>query len=126
MARVHVAHFKTGALARESSRAKRGKRAQMLELGENVFLRHKLRELVCGEKFFDTRLQRFGRNKLHRQSDIRIYSGHAVLNVALDLRHTDAYFLLEQLAHETNAAASEVVNIVFQSPRSSVEIRNMV
>ncbi|KKW43352.1 MAG: hypothetical protein UY94_C0043G0001, partial [Parcubacteria group bacterium GW2011_GWA2_56_21] len=93
--RMDVAHFKAGALARESPGAECGERTEVFKLGEHVLLLHELGELVRGEKFFDACLKRSRVYKLHRKRRLGVDGRHAVLDVALHVRHADAQALLQ-------------------------------
>ena len=69
---VNIAHFQTRALASQAAGPERRERPQMFHLAQNVLLIHKLRELVGGEKFFQSRLERPRRDEVNRQRGGRI------------------------------------------------------
>src|SRR3989344_8522923 len=106
MRRVDVTHFVTGTSAIETAGTKSGNGAKMFEFFESISLLHKLRELVSGEKLLHSGLKWFGRNKLYRQSDIGIYSRHSILNISLDLGHTDTNLLLKKFSHQAHSPRS--------------------
>ncbi len=122
---MNVAHFVAGASAVESARTKGGDRAEMLEFFQSISLLHKLRQLISGEKFSHPSLERLGRNKLHRQSNIGIDSGHPILDISLNLGHTDTNFLLEEFPHQTHSSRTQVINIIFHRAGSGIEMNNM-
>ncbi len=94
----------------------------MLKFFESIGLLHELRELVSREKLFHSGLQWFGRNELHRQSNIGINSRHPVLNISLDLGHTDTNLLLEKFPHETHSSRTEMVDIILYRAGSSIKV----
>ncbi len=125
MRRVDVAHLVTGAGTVEAAGTEGGDGAEMLEFIESIILLHELRELVGREKLFHPSLQWFRRNELHRQSDIGIDGRHPILDISLDLGHTDTNFLLEKFSHKTYSSRTEVVNIIFHRARSIVEVNDV-
>ena len=122
MRRVHVAHFVAGAGAGETAGAEGGDGAQMLEFFQGVRLLHELRELVGGEEFLHPGLERLRRNELDRQRHVGVDGRHAVLDVSLDLSHADADFLLEKFPDETDAAGTQMVDVIGFGARGDVEM----
>ncbi len=90
----------------------------MFNLGKDVFLVHELRELVGRKEFLDTSLKRTLVDDLDWKSLSSVDCRHAVLHVALDLRHTDADVLLKEFANVTYAALCKVVDVVSLCSRS--------
>src|SRR3989344_6580169 len=119
---MDITYLVTGASTVEAARAKSRDGAQMLEFFESIGLLHELRELVSREKLFHSGLQWFGRNELHRQSNIGVDSRHPVLNISLDLGHADTNLLLEKFSHETYSSRTEMVDIIFRRAGSSIEM----
>src|SRR3989338_6390124 len=117
---MHIPHFKAGAFSGKTSWSKRRESPQVLKFAQNIFLKHELRKLVRGKKFPNSGLQRFRGYKLNRNRYLGINRGHTILNVPLNLRHTNANFLLEQFAHKTNATRTEVVNIILHCADSII------
>src|SRR3989344_5964352 len=97
----------------------------MLELFQGIDLLHKLRELVGGKEFLDPRLQRFGRNKLHRQGDIGVNGGHLVLDISLDLGHALPDIHLEEFSDKAHAATAQMVDVVFLGVGSRIQFCDM-
>ena len=126
MAGVHVAHLKAGALARKAAGAERRERAQVLELGQRVFLLHELRELVGGKKFFDAGLQRARVNKLLRQGRVGVDGRHAVLDIALHVGQAHAQPAGEHLADVAHAPGAEVVDVVLLGLRVVLQFEHVV
>src|SRR3989344_141792 len=122
---VNVTHFKTCSFPSEAARTKRGERAQVFNFSKRVVLRHELRKLVCGKKFFDTCLKRARTDELYRKGCVGIDGGHSVLNISLHLRHSNAHFLLHHLSHGTHAARSQVVDIIRERFGCVVECYNV-
>ena len=112
MAVVHVAHFETGAFARKAARPQSGKTALMRQLCQRVGLIHELRQLRTAEELLDRRHHRtdidqhLGRDRFH------ILNGHPLAHHALHTRKADAELVLQQLAHRTQTAVAEMVDIV--------------
>ena len=109
---MDVAHFKTGALSRESARPHRRNASLVLQLRQRIYLIHKLGELGGGEKFPRHGQKRTGIDELNRSQGLRFISGHSVLNDAPQPRETDPQAALKQLADGTDAAISEMINVV--------------
>src|SRR3989344_8484218 len=120
MGRMDVALFKTSPFARQTAGPQSRKSAQMLYFRQNIALVHKLRQRISGEKFFDSSLQRFGRNKLERLIDIGVNGGHPVLNISFHLGQTDPNFLLKHFTDVTNASRTQMVNIILGCSRRNI------
>src|SRR3989344_964829 len=93
----------------------------MLYFVEHIFLRHKLRKLVGGKKFLNSRLERPLIDYGNWHSGVHIDNGHPVLNIALDLHHTRADFLLQGFAHKTYSSLTQVVNVIGLGTRSGIQ-----
>src|SRR5579864_2278577 len=98
----------------------------MLEFSKDVFLPHELRKLVCSKKFLDAGLERSRRNKLNGKRCVSIDSRHPVLDISLDLTHTDADFLLQKLSDESHATRSKMINIILHRLIIMIKIDDMV
>src|SRR5260370_33156955 len=64
---VNVAHFKPGAVARQTARSKGGQSALMSQFGQRVNLVHELRELAPAKEVTDHSRQRFRVNQFLRR-----------------------------------------------------------
>src|SRR3989344_1696709 len=102
--RMHIADFKSGALASEPSGSERGERTQMFYLIEHVFLRHELGKLVGSEKFLDTSLERTLVDDVYWKRSIDVDNRHSILDISLDLHHSSADFLLEYFSYESHTS----------------------
>src|SRR3989344_1980728 len=123
--RVHVADFKSRALAGDSSRPQSGKAPQMFQLREQVYLVHELRKLVGGEKFFDHRHERSRVDKLRRRQRGGVQGGYAVLDRPLHSGNPHAQSRDQHFAHRTDAPVSQVVNVIGLRQRIIVELNHM-
>src|SRR3989344_1217604 len=122
---MDITYLVTSASTVEAAGAKSGDGTQMLEFFESIGLLHELRKLVSCEKLFHSGLQWFGRNELYRQSNIGVDSRHTILNISLDLGHTDTNLLLEKFSHETYSSRTEMVDIILHRAWSSIEMDGM-
>src|SRR5258706_15979840 len=91
---VNIANFKTSTLTSKPAGAERGEYAQVFHFGQDIFLAHELRKLVCCEKLFNTCLEWALIYNLNGQRCRSINCRHAVLDIAFYLHHTSPDFLL--------------------------------
>ena len=110
--RVHVAHFKTRAFARQSTRAERGNTALVSDFRQRVVLIHKLRQLRRAEEFFDRGGNRFLVNQIFRRQLFGFNLAQALFNRALEAHQTNAESIGCHFTDATDAAITEVVNII--------------
>jgi hypothetical protein len=123
--RVDVTHLIAGASTVKTTGTKGGNSSQVLEFLKSIGLLHELGELVGGEELLDTSLKGFRRDELDWQSDICVDGRHPVLDVSLNLGHTDTNLLLEEFSDETDATRAEVVNVIWLRTWSDIEVDNM-
>ena len=112
MRRVHVAHFKTRAFARQATRAERGNTALVSDFRQRVVLIHKLRQLRRAEEFFDRGGNRFLVNQIFRRQLFGFNLAQALFNRALEAHQTNAESIGCHFTDATDAAITEVVNII--------------
>ena len=110
--RVHVAHFEAGALAREAARPQRGDAALVRDLGQRVRLVHELRQLRAAEELLDRGRDRLGVDEVVRQQVLALGLAEALLHRALDAHEARAELVLGELAHRTDTAVAEMVDVV--------------
>src|SRR3990167_128535 len=97
----------------------------MFKLCQNIFLRHKLTQLVSVEKFFNSRLERTRINKLYRVRNAGVDSRHPILNSTLQLSKSNTKFSLKKLTNGTHSSKSHVVYVVRLCAWSIIELNNM-
>ena len=111
--RVHVAHFKSGALARQAARSKSRETPLVRDLRQRIGLIHELRQLRRSEELADRRHHRLGVDQVvrHRRRKLLIHA-HLFLDGALHAHQADAELVLHQLAHRAHAAVAKVIDVV--------------
>ena len=110
--RVHVAHLEARALAGKTARPERRETTLVRDLGQRVGLVHELRELRGAEELAHGGHHRLRVDQVVRHDGVDIDRRHAFLDRALHADEADAERVLEQLAHRTDAAVAEVVDVV--------------
>src|SRR6187402_3941250 len=110
---MNVAHFKAGALAAQTSRAKSGQTPFVRQFCERICLIHELRQLRSTEKIPDDRAERFRINELLRRHPIHVdvEQSHSLLHETLGASKTDPALVGQQFAYSTHTAAAKVVDI---------------
>ncbi len=109
---VHVAHFKTSALARQAARAQGRDAALVGDFRQRVGLIHELRELRGAEEFLDRRRNGLGVDEVVRHQVFGLGLAQTFLHRALDARQPGTELVLGQLAHAAHAAVAEVVDVI--------------
>ena len=111
--RVNVAHFESGAFARQTARSKSRKTPLVRDFAERVGLVHELAELRRAEEFADRGHDRLGVDQVvrHRRRHFLVHA-HLFLDGAFHADEADAELVFEQFADRANAAVAEVVDVV--------------
>ena len=113
MRRVNVAHFESGALARETAGPKGRKAALVGDFGKRIGLVHELRKLRTAEE-----LANRGHDRLRVHQIVRHGSGHFLvhrhlfLDRALHANEADAELVFEQFTDRAHAAVAQVIDVV--------------
>ena len=112
--RMNVADFEAGTFAVETARPEGGEAALVRHLGQRVDLVHELRQLAAREEIADDGRQRLRVDQLLRRDrvDALVVHRHALAHETLRAGETDAALVGEKLADGTDAAATEVIDIV--------------
>ncbi len=109
---MHVAHFETGAFARQAARPK-GRHAPLVgDFRQRIGLVHELRQLRGAEEFAHRGRHRLGVDQIVRHDRVDIDRAHAFLDGALHAQQTDAELVLHQLADRAHAAVAEIVDVI--------------
>ena len=85
----------------------------MGQLAQRVVLIHKLGQLRGAEEFFHRSLHRFDVDQHLRGNLFRIMGGHPLANHSLQSGKADAILVLQKLSDRTDAAVTQMVDIVF-------------
>ena len=109
---VDVAHVETGALPRQSARAKRGEPALVRQLRERIGLVHELRELRAAEELAHRGHHRADVDERTRRRLLLVEDRHALLHHALHAEQAHPELVLDQLAHRADAPVAQVVDVV--------------
>ena len=111
---VNVSHLESGAVTGESAGAESRKAALMCKLCQGVGLIHKLGQGRRAEELADGRNHRADVDKAYGGDRLGVLSlnAHFLTDNALHAGDTDAELILKQLAHRTDAAVSEMVDVV--------------
>ena len=109
---MHVAHFETGALARQAARAQCGNAAFVRDFRQRIVLVHELRELRGTEEFLHRRRHRLRVDHLLRHDGLALGDGQPLLDGALDAHQADAEGVLRHFADAAHAAVAQVIDVV--------------
>ena len=110
--RMHVAHFKAGALARQTTRTESGNTALMRDFRERVRLVHELRELTRTKELADRGRDGLRIDQILRRKAVAFGLVKAFLDGALNAHETGAELILGEFADAADAAVAEVVDVV--------------
>ena len=110
---MHVADFEAGALARQAARSERREPALVRQLGQRVGLVHELRELRRAEERLDHGRHGARVDEVVERDFLRVLvDRHALLDEARHARQAHRELVGDQLAHRTDAAVAQVVDVV--------------
>ena len=109
---VYVADLEGRSVPVQSAGSERGELSLMRQLRDGVGLIHELRQLRGAEEFLDGGRDRAHVNEALRGDLLGILRRHAFLYHALQTRDADAELVLQKLAHASDAAVPQVVDIV--------------
>src|SRR5437660_3961845 len=111
---MHVTHFESRAIARQSARAERRQTTFMGQLRQRIGLIHELRKLRTPEEIADDRAQRLRVDQLLRRHpiDVDVEQRHALFDQTLGARETDAALVGEQFTDRAHATAPEMIDVV--------------
>ncbi len=110
--RMHVAHFETGALARQATRSKRRNATLVRHFRQRVVLVHELRQLTRAEEFLDRGGHGLRVDHVLRHQAFAFCERQPFLHRTFDADQTDAELVLGHFADRTHAAVAEVVDVV--------------
>ena len=111
--RMHIAHFESRPLARQSARPQRRKPPLVRDLAQRVGLVHELAELRTPEELADRRHHRLGVHQVvrHRRGHLLVHA-HLFLDGALHAHQPDAELVFQQLPDRAHAPVAEVIDVV--------------
>ena len=110
---MNVAHFERRAVAVESARTESRKFALVGKFGNRIGFVHKLTELRRTEKFFYGACDRTNVDERLRSGRLVVLLNlHSFAHHSFKTRNTYTELILQQLAHRTHAAVSEMVDVV--------------
>ena len=123
---MDVTNLESGAVARETAGAQRRKTALVGQLGQRVGLIHELGERRGAEELLDRSDDRADVDQRLRRHLALILGlgGHPFADDTLHPREADAELVLQKLADRTDAAVSEMVDIVVQ-PHPGGEVQQI-
>ena len=109
---VYVTNLETGTVSGQTARAQGRQTALVGQLRQWVVLIHKLGQLGASEKFLHCRRDRLNVDQGLRRDSLHILSSHTLSDYTLHTGQTDPVLILKQLAHRTDTAVSQMVDIV--------------
>ena len=109
---VNVAHLETGTLAGQTARTEGRETALVRYFGQRVGLVHELREGIRTEERVDDGRNGLGVNQVGRGEDFVVTDIHALANGAAHTGQTDGELIGKLLAHGSDAAVAQVVDVV--------------
>ena len=112
MGGMDITDSKAGALPGETTRSKGRNAALVGQLSQRVRLIHELAQLAGAEELLDRRHQWLGVHQLRRGERIGLADRHPLLDDSLEAVEAHPHLVLQQLAHGTNAAVAQVIDVV--------------
>ena len=111
---MYVTNFEACAVTGKTAGAESGQTTLMGKLGKRVSLIHELRKRRGAEELFDGCNNRTDVYKSLRSDCFGVLrlNGHALADNSFNSGKTDAELVLEQLAHASDTAVAEVVDVV--------------
>ena len=117
---VHIAHLHGGAVAGQAAGAQGRETTLVGHAGQRVVLIHELAQLGGSEELLDGGVDRADVDQGLRGDGLRVLGGHPLADHALHTAQAGAQLVLDQLAHLTDAAVAEVVDVVHVHPQLDV------
>ena len=112
VAGVHVADLHARTVAGQTARAERRQPPLVGQTGDRVGLVHELAQLGGAEELLQRRHHRPDVDQGLRRDRLDVLGGHPVPDDALHPAQPGAQLVLDQLAHRTQPAVAEVVDVV--------------
>ena len=112
---MYVTHLESGTVTAQSSGSQSGKTSLMGQLAQRVILIHELGQLGGTEEFLHRRLYGLDVDQHLRRDLLRVMSGHALADHSLHSGKADAVLVLQKLAHRTDPAVAQMVDIIVVS-----------
>jgi hypothetical protein len=112
MRRMHVAHFESGALARQAAWAQCGNAALVRDFRQRIVLVHELRQLRGAEELLHRRRDRLRVDHFLRHDRLALGDRQALLDGALDADQADAKRVLGHFADAAHATVAKVIDVV--------------
>ena len=113
VSRVSVADVETSAFAGKTARTHGRKTTFVSKFRERVGFVHELRKLGASEEFFNGSNNWARVEELGRSNFFDVGHRHAVEDVSLETKHTEAELTLNEFADKFDAAVSERVDVVW-------------
>src|SRR3546814_2575847 len=104
---MHVADFRGGTLARQTTRAQGGNATLVRDFRQRVGLVHELRQLAGTEELFDGSRNRLGVDQIVRHEVFGLGLAQTFFDRTLDTHQACTELVLGQFADATHAARSE-------------------
>ena len=111
--RMYVADFKTSTFAGQTAGPQSRQAAFVGNFRQRIILIHKLRQLRRAEELADNRSNRFGVDQILRFDIVQNFRAHSFANGSFHAQQAHAILVLHQFADRTDAAVTEMVNIVY-------------
>ncbi|CDE13732.1 putative uncharacterized protein [Ruminococcus sp. CAG:330] len=111
---VYVTNFESGTVTGQTAGAQCGQTALVRQLCQRIVLIHELGQRRRAEEFLDGGSHRTDVDQCCRCDVLCILrlNGHALTDDTLHTGETDAELVLEQLAHRTDTAVAQMVDVV--------------
>ena len=109
---VDVADLHGGALTGQTAGAQGAQAALVGQARQRVVLVHELAELGGAEELLDRGRHGPDVDERVRRDGLDVLGGHALAHLTLHTAHTGTHLRLDELAHRTDAAVAQVVDVV--------------
>ena len=109
---VHVSHFHTCTVTRQTARAQCGQTTLVGQTRQRVVLVHELGQLRSTEELLDSCHDGANVHQRLGGDSLNVLSGHALANHTLHTGQTGTNLVLNQLTHGADTTVAEVVDIV--------------
>ncbi|GBC83424.1 hypothetical protein HRbin10_02572 [bacterium HR10] len=111
--RMHIAHFESRALARQTARPQGREPPLVRDLGQRIGLIHELRELTGAEELLERRHDGLRIDEIARHGRLQLpVHGHLLLDRSLHPHQPHAELILQQLADRTHAPVPQMIAII--------------
>ena len=109
---VYVSHLESRTVSGKTARSQCGETSLVGQLAQRVVLVHELGQLGRSEELLHCRRHRLDIDQGLRRDALLVLCRHTLAHDSLQSGQTDPVLVLEQLAHRTDAAVAQMVDVI--------------